>query len=209
MVRRRRNNSHTGMKRKRTNGRKRGVGRPTEYYDKVKIMDQVFALARFGMSNREIAEFYEVTPETIDYWTRSKPEFRDALQRGRVESSLQVTESLYKRAVGYTYTEVKREVKTIFDKNTKQWVEMETGRTETTKHVLPSVGACARILEARHGDKWAQVLRSRSEVTIDGNIAVRNAPNIDELMTLLTPKEREMLRRVGVKQLMAHAATNN
>lgn len=189
------------------NGNGKPRGGTTKFREE--ILNQVFALARARFTNAEIAEFYTLDVNTIDYWIRTKPEFEDALRRGRMEPVMKAASSLHQRANGYNYVETKREVKRIQDKQTGEWVEVEVGRTETTRHVLPHVGACVQILASQYGDRWAQVMRAQTEVNLTGNLTMRDAPNIDQLMELLTPKEREMVRSIGVKQLMAHAARDN
>ncbi len=163
------------------------------------ILREVFELARFGMTNREIAEFYQVNQSTIDYWGRTKPEFKEALDDGRLRSSLKVVDSVYKEAVGYKYVEEHKRYK-ITTEGEKTLTQHEV----TSKYARPNITAAIYLLKVRHGDKWMDVVRTEVESTITLNM--HKIPNLSEL----TQEEQQWLRSVGLKKLTSvRDARNN
>jgi len=154
------------------------------------VPQHTFELARFGHTNEEIAEFFEVSKSTIDNWTREHLEFREALYKGRLESSLQVLDNVYKRANGYTYTETHEEY------TYKDGIRITTSYREVTKHVLPNITAAIYLLKARHGDKWADVNYSNitGKLTVEGNIKHPDLSGFDE-------QEKQLLKKFGLAQL--------
>lgn len=84
-------------------------GRPTKY--KKEYNEQVFKLALLGATDKEIANFFNVKEQTINNWKKSEPEFFESLKKGKLEADANVAESLYKRALGYSYEEKREEKK--------------------------------------------------------------------------------------------------
>ena len=63
-----------------------------------------------GATNDELAEFFDVSPSTIDNWiAEPSPISRHAVKSGRVVADAKVARGLYARAVGYD-RKVEREV---------------------------------------------------------------------------------------------------
>lgn len=97
-------------------------GRPTKYDNKYN--EQVYKLTLLGATDKEIANFFNVKEQTINNWKKSEPEFFESIKKGKLEADANVAESLYKRALGYTYTEKKTEE--IDEKTTKiTWTDKE------------------------------------------------------------------------------------
>ena len=80
-------------------------GRPTKYTDKT--AKQAFKLCLLGSTEQELADFFEVHIDTIAEWKAVHEEFSDALKKGRSEADAKVTQSLYRRARGYSHKAVK------------------------------------------------------------------------------------------------------
>jgi hypothetical protein len=125
------------------------AGQPTKY--KTEYNEQVYELALLGATDKEFARFFNVTETTVNNWKIAEPEFFESIKRGKETADMQVTKSLFKRANGYTYDEIK--VKESLD-------DYET--TTTTKHVVPDVAAINIWLKNRRGridpekgQKWA------------------------------------------------------
>ena len=79
-------------------------GRPTKYQPK--YCKQVVELLHAGFTEKEIADFFEVSPDTITEWKNRYPKFKEAIQTGRMKPVGKVAAKLYERAIGYTYEEV-------------------------------------------------------------------------------------------------------
>jgi hypothetical protein len=62
---------------------------------------------RAGLTDRELAELFDVSLSAIEKWKRRREDFRNALKIGKAEADRGVERSLYQRAVGYSYDAVK------------------------------------------------------------------------------------------------------
>lgn len=142
------------------------VGRPTDYTpDHTKKAKK---LAILGLSNKAIADVFEVAESTIYEWKKNFPEFSKALTDGKIEADARVASKLYKRAVGYRIRETTYERIGPLDSirndadgiNTSQ--ELYRKRV-VVKHIIPDVGAQTLWLRTRQPDTW------RDNRTIDHN----------------------------------------
>ena len=181
-----------------TKKKSRGKPGPKELYHE-SIIPQVFELARFGMTDKEIAEFYEVSISTMESWKRTQPEFAFALYDGRLLSSLKVVESLHKQACGYDYTETQNTYRYFKNKDTGEKEKTLTFSKKMEKHMSPNVTAAIYLLKVRHGDKWADVFRAE----ITNNIKVHKLDMAD-----MTDEELRFMESIGMKQLTENAGTN-
>lgn len=81
------------------------AGRPTNY--QVTYAKQAEKLVKLGMTDAEIAQFFEVAPVTLWRWKNDHPKFCSSMARHKDEADEVVVQSLFKRAVGYSYDAVK------------------------------------------------------------------------------------------------------
>ena len=114
--------------------------------------------ARDGLTNEQIAENMGVDRSTLYEWQKTYSDFSDALKRGKEVVDRQVENALLKRALGYSYKEVTREL------------NIETGNLvvtkEVTKEVAPDTTAQIFWLKNRKPKEW----RDKQEVTVDGQL---------------------------------------
>src|SRR5689334_8370773 len=68
------------------------------------LYDQAHNYCLPGATNDELAEFFGVSPRTIDRWIADHADFGDAVRRGRVIADSRVARGLYDWAVGYLRT---------------------------------------------------------------------------------------------------------
>lgn len=115
-----------------------------DYHD-----DWAWSLAAMGATNEEIASAIGVSKRTIIRWSKEHESFGEALASGKGVSDAKVVRSLYKRAVGYEYTEEKKIVEYDKEGNIKP-VKVE----KITKHVPPDVGAQCFWLKNRQRNSW-------------------------------------------------------
>lgn len=80
-------------------------GRPSKYREEFPA--QAAKLCMLGATDKELADFFEVTLSTISEWKVVHKEFSDALKEGKQLADAKVAESLFKRATGYTHKAVK------------------------------------------------------------------------------------------------------
>lgn len=81
------------------------AGRPTLYQEG--YPDQVYKLALLGLTDEEIASFFEVAVQTVYNWDAAHPEFLEARARGKAIADAEVAAKLYHRALGYEHKAVK------------------------------------------------------------------------------------------------------
>ena len=78
------------------------IGRPTRF--EPEMCEQAHNYCLLGATNDELAEFFDVSPSTIDRWIAERADFRDAVRSGRVAADARVARGLYARAIGYDRT---------------------------------------------------------------------------------------------------------
>lgn len=104
---------------------------------------QAKAMCQLGATDRDLADYFEVSTRTIMRWQAQYPDFSAALNRGKDAADDRVERSLYARATGYTYDSEK-----IFNN------DGEIIRVRTVEHVPPDVTACIFWLKNRRSSEW-------------------------------------------------------
>lgn len=118
------------------------MGRPSKY--KSELDGQAAKLCKLGATDRELAEFFEVSESTLNLWKLQHPSFSESLKRGKAESDDRVEQSLYRRALGYSHDAVK----ILMTK------EGAVFREEYIEHYPPDTTACIFWLKNRRPDLW-------------------------------------------------------
>ena len=103
------------------------------------------AWARDGLTLEQIAHNCGCSLTTIKDWRNKYPAISAALKKGRDVADIAVENALYKRAMGYTYTE------TMIEESDKD--SCRKIRT-TTKQVVPDVAAQIFWLKNRKPEQW-------------------------------------------------------
>ena len=111
---------------------------------------KIEAWARDGLINEQIAHKIGIRRETLSLWSKKYPNISNALKRGKEVPDIEVENSLYKRATGYNYTEVTKELK--LNPTTGKHELMIT--KEVTKQVIPDTTAMIFWLKNRKPDVW-------------------------------------------------------
>lgn len=124
------------------------MARPTKF--KAEYCDQAHKLVLLGAIDKDLANFFEVTEQTVNNWKIDFPEFFESLKLGKEESDNRVKESLYRRATGYSHPEEK-----VFNH------QGEIISHQTTKHYPPDSTAMIFWLKNRQPEEW----RDRQELT--------------------------------------------
>jgi hypothetical protein len=122
------------------------AGRPTSY--RPEYAAQAERLCRLGATDRELADFFEVSEQTINAWKEAHPEFLESLKRGKRESDANVADRLYQRAMGYSHEAVKIFMPSGADKPVY---------ATYTEHYAPDTTACIFWLKNRRPDLWRDV----------------------------------------------------
>lgn len=122
----------------------RSVGRPSGY--KPEYAKQAEKLCKLGATDADLAEFFGVTPRTIQNWSSRYEEFFRALKDFKDLADDRVERSLYQRALGYEYDAVK-----IFNANGEPLVVPYRERCP------PDTTAMIFWLKNRRPDRWRDV----------------------------------------------------
>lgn len=141
------------------------VGRPTKY--KEKFNKQVYKLCLLDATDKEIADFFEVSESTYYKWQTEYPQFSEAIKKGKIKADSKIASSAFKKAHGFHYTEKKTIYDLVTDEDGEE-KEVITGRVETTKYVPPDTGAFAFWLKNRRKQQW----RDKHDYSISGEYKI-------------------------------------
>lgn len=122
---------------------KRRVGRPSSFDPD--DLPRITELTLLGLTNEQLAGFCQVDVSTVERWIKNNPEFRGAVNAGRIGADGKVARSLWSRANGYSHPEEKL----FFDGQSGGVV-----RAETTKHYPPDAASMIFWLKNRRPDLW-------------------------------------------------------
>ena len=157
-------------------------GRPGKFQEW--MVDEIFRLAQFGLTNEQIAKFYGMNVFTLRRFTKLYPELDDQLQQGRLISSMKVVESLYKQALG---TVVEEEVEEFrFNKDGEKYLY---GTKRIRKQVPASAVAGTFLLRTRHPDRWSETQKIEQNINTTMTIDMTDV-STDELM---------LIKKLGLK----------
>jgi hypothetical protein len=132
------------------------AGRPTLYRDD--CPEQARRLALLGLTDEEIASFFEIDPATLYRWDEAHPEFREARAGAREMADGKVAEKLYHRALGYSHPSEK-----IFMNK-----DGEVVRADIVEHYPPDTQAATWWLKNRQGKRW----KDKTEVEHGGSVSL-------------------------------------
>ena len=108
--------------------------------------EQVVKLCRLGVTDQEIADFFDVSVATLNRWKHAHPEFMEPMKRGKMHADANVADRLYQRACGYSHVDTKF----VTHKG------VITDREEYVKHYPPDTQACIFWLKNRRPDLWRE-----------------------------------------------------
>ncbi len=156
------------MTKKTTNKKRTKVGRPKksvkERVEAIKFdYGKIEKIAMYGLTDAQLADLLDVDIRTIHRWKKDE-QFVSHLKKGKLVADIKVMDSFYKRALGFEYTEVKKEGT---DAGT---VEMISKVTKTTKYFPPDTGACIFWLKNRLGWVDKQEFTGYDDVVIEVNL---------------------------------------
>lgn len=127
------------------------VGRPTLY--KPEYNEQARKFCLMGATDAELADFFEVSLDTIKEWKNVHEEFSASVKKGKSQADANVADRLFQRAMGYEHPEVDIRV-----------VNQEIIKTPITKIYAPDTTAAIFWLKNRQRAAW----RDRVETELTG-----------------------------------------
>jgi hypothetical protein len=133
------------------------MARPTKYQDSYAA--QALKLCRLGATDKELADFFEVSEQTINAWKDAHPEFLESLKAGKGFADAEVADKLFKRATGYEHDAVK----IVANANSGQ-----EHIVHYTERYAPDTTAAIFWLKNRRPDLW----RDKTEQHLSGQVAI-------------------------------------
>lgn len=124
-------------------------------------LEQVYCLCLLGLPNSELATFLKISHDTLCRWINEWPEFSETLHRGRQGAGGEVSQTLFRRAMGWSHEE--DVIKVLPGKITSQHTSLTVvGTTKNStivrvrmmKHYAPEVSAITYFLNNRFKDYW-------------------------------------------------------
>lgn len=132
------------------------MGRPSEY--KEEYNEQVEKLCKLGATDKEIADFFDVTEQTVNNWKSDFPAFFESIKKGKLLADSNVAERLYQRALGFEH-----------DSEDIKVADGEVIRVPIRKIYPPDPTAAIFWLKNRRSKEW----RDKQEVEQSGGITVK------------------------------------
>lgn len=121
-----------------------------------KVMEKLY---KKGWTDVEVADFLEVSPDTITKWKKLHPEFFDMVLDWKDAADQEVEKAMYQRATGYSHPEEK-----ILSVPLGDGQGSRVERHDTTKHYPPDTKAGMYWLNNRKGKYW----KEKHEVVVSG-----------------------------------------
>jgi DNA-binding XRE family transcriptional regulator len=116
-------------------------GRKTKY--KQEYDELAFNYCLLGAKDTQLAEFFNVTEQTINNWKKDHPSFFESIKKGKQDADAEVANSLFHRAKGYSHPEVK-----VFNN------QGEIVTHDTVKHYAPDPTSAIFWLKNRQPKLW-------------------------------------------------------
>lgn len=125
------------------------AGRPTDY--RKEYNEQVEKLCKLGATDKELADFFEVSESTINLWKINEPGFSESIKNGKEKADSNVAERLYQRAMGYEHDDV--HILTVSDGS---GAGSHVEKVPIRKYYPPDSVAAIFWLKNRKPDKWRE-----------------------------------------------------
>ena len=132
-------------------------GAPTKY-DR-SLLKMVYKLALLGATEAQIADFFEISIDSISEWKNVHPEFSATLKQGKLQADAEVAKSLFKRAKGYEYEEQTFEdvLEGRLDLTSGKPIHVPVTHVRTVRKVMPpDTAACKWWLMNRQPKQWRE-----------------------------------------------------
>lgn len=133
------------------------AGRKSTYLPLYATQAKNLCLLNQGITDEEMARFFEITVSCLNNWKLRYPEFVAAIREGKEVANTQVVAALYKRAVGGFYlgqkeVKLKREEFNAEGKLVKKYEEVKV--VDLLTESPPDSTACMYFLNNRSKVNW-------------------------------------------------------
>nr|DAS91253.1 MAG TPA: terminase small subunit [Caudoviricetes sp.] len=119
---------------------------------------EIEAWKRDGLTDEQICKNLGIVKDTFYKYKEKYADFSDALKKGKEVADIEVENALFKRAIGYKYKEVIKEVKEVDGKKS-------TYVKEVIKEMPGDVAAQIFWLKNRKSSKW----KDKQDIDIEDN----------------------------------------
>lgn len=119
---------------------------------------EIEAWKRDGLTDEQIFKNLGISRDTFYKYKEKYSDFSEAIKKGKEVADIEVENALFKRAIGYKYKEVIKEVKEIYGKKT-------TYVKEVIKEMPGDVAAQIFWLKNRKSSKW----KDKQDIDIEDN----------------------------------------
>lgn len=119
---------------------------------------EIEAWKRDGLTDEQIFKNLGISRDTFYKYKEKYSDFSEAIKKGKEVADIEVENALFKRAIGYEYKEVIKEVKEIDGKKS-------TYVKEVIKEMPGDVGAQIFWLKNRKSNKW----KDKQDIDIEDN----------------------------------------
>ncbi len=119
---------------------------------------EIEAWKRDGLTDEQIYKNLGISKDTFYTYKKKYSDFSDCLKKGKEVADIEVENALFKRAIGYKYKEVIKEVKEVDGKKS-------TYIKEVTKEMPGDVGAQIFWLKNRKSNAWKDKRENESDDT--------------------------------------------
>lgn len=150
---------------------------------------RMLELAKLGLTIAQLALAFGVKKDRLEKWMGTHEELEEAYLQGKNIHDYAVQTTLLRRAMGYSYIEVKR------DTGTDAQGRPVDHTTRYIKHMAPDMTAIMFWLKNRHPGEWNDVRKAEISNTVDVN--VNNTLQLERL----SPEERKLVRGMAIKQI--------
>ena len=164
-------------------------GRTVKYTEETP--DLVYRMVRLGLTIAQVAANLKITERTLTNWMQNREDVRKAYEDGRWESILIIEESLWRKANGYEYEEVKEY--SGIDSIGRPW----SRTVSTLKRVEPDTTALIYYSKNRYPERWRDTWHVQGAGGTNVTQVNINTMNLD----ILSPQEREMVASVAMTQI--------
>lgn len=175
-------------------------GAPTKFREE--FVNQAYvACSEGGFKDLSLSRLFDVSKSTINRWKKDHPEFYSAIKKGKDEFDCENVEaSALKRAKGFRYTEVHRELRTVPDLTSPyQITAVGDGESpgdvrhptiekmvivkKISKYIPPETKAFEFWLCNRNPDRWRKL--KHVEVTGPGGESLLGSAPVGALLAAL------------------------
>lgn len=138
--------------------------------------EQVFRLCLLGATDKMLADYFDVSEQTINNWKKNHPDFFESIKRGKLSADSDVALSLFKRAIGcfHTATHISN-------------FEGKITATDYIKYYPPDTKAATTWLRNRQPKYW----RQNGEATPDKKFDKETLEELGRTYTARMEKSRE------------------